>query len=143
MKWIDIEKWNEIFISISKHKLRTALTALGVFWGIFMLVILLGAGQGLQNGVARQFGADAINSVWIYGGTTSKVFNGLPQNRRIVFNNDDYNDIARRFPQIPYLAGRVYLNSNLILKYKDKNLGFSVRAVHPDMKFIENINISN
>ena len=142
MKWIDTEKWNEIFISISKHKLRTALTALGVFWGIFMLVILLGAGQGLQNGVAQQFRADAINSLWIYGGTTSKEFNGLPQNRRIIFNNDDYKDIAKRFPQIPYLAGRVYLNSNLILKYKDKNLGFSVRAVHPDMRFIENISIN-
>lgn len=142
MKWFDIEKWNEIFISISKHKLRTALTALGVFWGIFMLVILLGAGQGLQNGIAQQFRSDAINSLWIYGGSTSKEFNGLPQNRRIIFNNDDYKDIAKRFPQIPYLAGRVYLDNNLILKYKDKNLGFPVRAVHPDMRYIENINIT-
>lgn len=142
MKWIDTEKWNEIFISISKHKLRTALTALGVFWGIFMLVILLGAGQGLQNGIAQQFQSDAINSLWIYSGSTSMEFNGLPKNRRITFDNNDYKEIADRFPRVPHLAGRVYLNNNLILKYKDKNLGFSVRAVHPDMKYIENINIT-
>jgi len=141
MRWIDIEKWNEIFISISKNKLRTALTALGVFWGIFMLVILLGVGEGLQNGIYRQFRADAKNTVWIYSGRTSKEFQGLPANRQISFTNDDYNELRRRFPEVPYLAGRVYLSGNQILRYKDKNLNFDVRAVHPDMRFIENINI--
>lgn len=142
MKWIDTEKWNEIFISISKHKLRTALTALGVFWGIFMLVILLGAGKGLQNGIAYNFRSDAINSLWFFGGRTSIEFNGLPQNRLIRFNNNDYLEIEERFPEIPHLAGRIYLSGNIILKYKDKSLGFSVRAVHPDMKYIENTNIT-
>lgn len=141
MKWIDLEKWNEIFISISKHKLRTALTALGVFWGIFMLVILLGVGEGLQNGVSKQFRGDAINTLWIYSGRTSKDFQGLPANRQITFDNEDYNELRRRFPEVPHLAGRVYLSGNQILKYKDKNLNFNVRAVHPDMKHIENINI--
>lgn len=142
MKWIDIEKWNEIFISISKHKLRTALTALGVFWGIFMLVILLGAGKGLQNGIAHNFRSDAINSVWVSSGWTSMEFNGLPQNRRITFTNDDFDQIAGQFPELPHIAARIYLNNNLILKYKDKSLGFSVRAVHPDMKYIEKSNIT-
>lgn len=141
MKWIDLEKWNEIFISISKHKLRTALTALGVFWGIFMLVILLGVGEGLQNGISKQFRGDAINTLWIYSGRTSKDFQGLPANRQITFDNEDYNELRRRFPEVPHLAGRVYLSGNQILKYKDKNLNFNVRAVHPDMKHIENINI--
>lgn len=142
MKLIDIEKWNEIFISISKHKLRTALTALGVFWGIFMLVILLGAGKGLQNGIAYNFRSSAINSVWFHSGWTSKEFNGLPANRRIIFNNDDFAEISERFPEIPHLAGRIYVNSNMILRYKDKNLGYPVRAVHPDMKFLEDPNIT-
>lgn len=141
MRWIDLEKWNEIFISISKHKLRTALTALGVFWGIFMLVILLGVGEGLQNGVSKQFRSDAVNTIWIYSGRTSKEFQGLPANRQISFTNDDYNELRRRFPEVPYLSGRVYLSGNQILRYKDKNLNFDVRAVHPDMRFIENINI--
>lgn len=141
MRWIDIEKWNEIFISISKHKLRTALTALGVFWGIFMLVILLGVGEGLQNGVSKQFRSDAKNTIWIYSGRTSKEFQGLPANRQISFTNDDYDELRQRFPEVPHLAGRVYLSGNQILRYKDKNLNFDVRAVHPDMRFIENINI--
>ncbi len=141
MNWIDIEKWNEIFISISKHKLRTALTALGVFWGIFMLVILLGAGKGLQNGIAYNFRSSAINSVWFYSGWTSKEFNGLPANRRIIFTSEDVEQIEDRFPQIPHAAGRIYLSGNMILKYKNKNLGYPVRAVYPAMQYLEDPNI--
>ena len=142
MSWIDIEKWNEIFISISKHKLRTALTALGVFWGIFMLVILLGAGKGLQNGIAYNFRSSAINSVWFHSGWTSKEFNGLPTNRRIIFTSEDVEQIEDRFPQIPHVAGRIYLSGNMILKYKDKNLGYPVRAVYPAMQYLEDPNIT-
>lgn len=141
MRWIDTEKWNEIFISISKHKLRTALTAIGVFWGIFMLVILLGAGKGLQNGVAGQFRADAVNILRIYNGTTSREFQGLPSDRRIYINNDDFDEIREKFPELPYMAGRINISGNQNLQYKDKNLSFNVRGIHPDMRFIENINV--
>ncbi|GAA5222362.1 ABC transporter permease [Membranihabitans marinus] len=138
MKFIDLDKWSEIFQSIQKHKLRTGLTALGVFWGIFMLVVLLGSGQGLQNAIELKFKSDAVNSIWLYGGTTSKEFNGLPKGRNITFDNEDYEVIGEQFPEIENLAGRVFLRGNLILKYKDKNLSFSVRGVHPDMIKIEN-----
>ena len=73
----DLDKWQEIFNTIQKHKLRTGLTALGVFWGIFMLVLLLGAGNGLGNGISNTFRDDAINSIWLWRGKTSMPFAGL------------------------------------------------------------------
>ena len=74
---IDVDKWQEIFESINRHRLRTLLTAFGVAWGIFMLVMLLGMGNGLQNGIKHQFEGDALNSLWINTGQTSKSHNGL------------------------------------------------------------------
>lgn len=135
---IDWDKWQEIFSSIRRHKLRTILTALGVFWGIFMLVILLGAGQGLQNGVAHEFRDDAINSVWIRRGTTSIPFAGLPKGRRIVFNNDNH-DYLQTFADIDELTGRYYLSGgNQMVRYEKKSLSFTTMGVHPGHKVVEN-----
>ena len=63
--FIDIEKWREIFNTLSRHKLRTSLTAFGVFWGIFMLTVLLGAGKGLENGVNDGF-PRVTNTVYLW-----------------------------------------------------------------------------
>ena len=80
--FIDIEKWREIFNTLSRHKLRTALTAFGVFWGIFMLTVLLGAGKGLENGVNEGF-PRVTNTVYIWQqGTTQIPYQGMPIGRR-------------------------------------------------------------
>ncbi|MCB0594202.1 MAG: ABC transporter permease, partial [Phaeodactylibacter sp.] len=62
---LDRDTWQEILGTIKKHKLRTGLTALGVFWGIFMLVFVLGMGKGLENGVFRGFGERAKNVMYV------------------------------------------------------------------------------
>ena len=85
----DIEKWNEILETLSKNKLRTFLTSFAVFWGIFMLVILLGAGNGLKNGVMNQFNTDAKNAIWIWAGRTNLAYKGLKPGRRIQLENAD------------------------------------------------------
>jgi len=135
---LDFDKWEEIFTSIRRHKMRTALTALGVFWGIFMLVILLGAGQGLQNGVEYQFRDDATNSIWIYRGTTSKEYKGLPKGRRIQFDNSDFEFLQENFEDIEHITGRYYLSGDRIVAYKEKSFSYPIRSVHPGHLHIEN-----
>lgn len=135
---VDLDKWNEIFISISRHKLRTVLTALGVFWGIFMLVLLLGAGQGLQNGVYKNFEEDAANSIRISGGWTSKDFNGLPKGRRIYLSSEDIDILSREFPEVENMSGRVFLRGNQNVQFEDKFFAYSVRGVHPSLRILEN-----
>lgn len=134
----DFDKWQEIFGSIRRHKLRTTLTALGVFWGIFMLVILLGAGKGLQNGIEFQFRDDATNSIFIRRGTTSMPYNGLPKGRAILFNNSDFDYLAKEYKEIDHLTGRFYFSGDQTVTYGQKKLSFPVRSVHPDHQYLEN-----
>ena len=135
---IDLDKWQEIFNSIRRHPLRTILTALGVFWGIFMLVLLLGAGQGLQNGVEHEFRDDATNSVWIRRGVTSVPYQGLPKGRRIKFTNEDYDLLAEHFNEVDQVTGRFYLSGDQTITFNRKSLSYPVRAVHPGHRYLEN-----
>lgn len=140
---IDYDKWQEIFNSISRHKSRTILTAMGVFWGIFMLVILLGAGKGLENGVRNEFRDTAINSLWIRRGTTSLPFNGLPQGRPIKFDNSDYIYLRDNFPEIEHLTGRFYLPGDQLATYGGNTLAYPVRSVHPGHLYIEQSEVTS
>ncbi len=143
MAWVDVDKWHEIFNSIRRHKLRTALTAFGVAWGIFMLVLLLGAINGLQNSFEYDFRDDAINSIWLYRGTTSLDYNGLNKGRRIQFDNSDYEYLQDAFPEIEDLSGRFYISSSELVKYKKNVLSLNTRSVHPGHKILENTDIIN
>ena len=93
----DIERWQEIFDTIRKNKLRTFLTGLSVASGIFMLVILLGFGQGMQNGIKHEFQQDAETSLWVWSGTTSKAHKGLNPGRQIQLRNENYDKSSTIF----------------------------------------------
>lgn len=137
----DLDKWQEIILSLSKHKLRTSLTAFGVFWGIFMLVLLLGAGNGLKNGAEYEFRDDATNSLWIYPRRTSMAHQGLSENRQIELENTDY-DLLKSLEGTEFITGRFYLLPDLEkMVYNNVRYNFSVRCVHPDHKILENTNI--
>ena len=83
MTMFDLDHWQEIWAALSKNRLRTFLTAFGVFWGIFLLVLLLGAGNGLANGVNAGFAGTATNSFFCWGMRTSKPYAGLQAGREI------------------------------------------------------------
>ena len=72
MRIFDADRWHEIFSTLKKNKLRTFFTAFGVFWGIFMLVIMMGSGSGLENAVTRDMGDMATNSVFTGSGTVTR-----------------------------------------------------------------------
>jgi len=120
----DLDKWQEILGTMRKNKLRTFLTAFGVFWGIFMLVLLLGAGRGMQNGVQREFGNEAKNSLWIWQGKTTIPYQGMKPGRQIRFTNDDYEALIREVPGLASLARRNRLGGEYTLNYETKNGSF-------------------
>ena len=88
---LDLDHWQEILASIRQNKLRTFLTGFAVAWGILMLVVLLGSGTGLANGIDYQFRDDATNSIWVRSGTTSVAHKGLQAGRDVRFTNADYD----------------------------------------------------
>jgi putative ABC transport system permease protein len=135
----DLDKWQEIFATIRKNKLRTFLTGFSVAWGIFMLIVLLGSGNGLQNGVEYQFKSDAVNTIWLHPGSTTMAFKGMKPGRQINFTNEDYNFVKENIPGIEEISARYYFWENRIISYKKQFGSFDLICVHPDMQVIEKI----
>jgi len=133
---MNIDQWQEIFGTISRHKLRAFLTAFGVAWGIFILVLLLGSGNGLQNGVNYLLKNNAENSVWIYKGTTSLAWQGLKSGRKIAFYNSDYQ-LLQQTEGVEHLTGRINLGNNNTVKYQNKVMNYKATAVHPAHQFLK------
>jgi putative ABC transport system permease protein len=127
----DLDKWGEIYATVKKHKLRTALTAFGVFWGIFMLVVLLGAGNGFENGVVGSFDI-AKNTVFVWSQRTSIPYKGLKAGRFIPFTNDDVIAIRQSIPEVAILAPRNNMQGSFTVNRNTKNASFSVYGEYPD-----------
>lgn len=134
----DIDKWQEIFFTIRKNKLRTFLTAFSVAWGIFMLMILLGFGTGLQHGVEYDFREDAVNSIWISPGQTSLPYKGMKPGRNITLKNEDLDYLSQKVSGIEYSAGRFFCYGEFTVRYKEKYSSYSVLGITPDIMYIEN-----
>lgn len=137
----DLDKWEEIFSSISKNKLRTFLTAFSVFWGIFMLIILLGAGNGLENGLKNEFSNDAINTIWVYSGQTSMPHNGMKPGRHIQFTNADIEEIKRTVPGVVHISTQTNIYGEKQINYKNQQGAFEIRASYPGHRHIEKLEI--
>src|SRR6187402_3099896 len=114
----DIDKWQEIFSTISKNKLRTVLTGFSVAWGIFMLIVLLGSGYGLQNGIKNEFSDAAKNSIFIRGGNTSIAYAGFQPGRRIQLLNSDFEQVKNSSDKINHISSRFFIRGNVTSSYK-------------------------
>jgi putative ABC transport system permease protein len=138
----NIERWQEIFEAIAKNKMRTFLTGTSVASGIFILVILLGAGKGLENGIAKQFENDADGVIWIWAGTTTKEYKGLNPGRRIQLRNSDFEVSKQKFEdQIDKKSSKFNIwNGNIV--YGKETGNYDCQGVSPDHQAIEKVTIT-
>ena len=137
------EIWFEILDTLRKNKLRTALTGFSVAWGILMLVVLLGSGQGLGNGIEYQFRDDATNSIWVFPGTTSVPYAGKQPGRNVQLTNSDHVDAARRVE--PGRAHHLALpdpRQRRWSRYGKEVATFDIRSVHPAHQFLEKTEVA-
>ena len=130
--FIDTEKWQEIFNTLRQHKLRTALTAFGVFWGIFMLTVLLGSGKGFENGVNEGF-PRISNFIYIWGqGKTQIPYQGMPIGRDIAFTPEDVDAIAKNVGSVGLIKGQnsvgLWGGTPPFTVHKSKNGAFAVQG---------------
>jgi putative ABC transport system permease protein len=136
----DLDKWNEIYATVSRNKLRTFLTAFGVFWGIFMLVVLLGFGNGFANGVINSIDV-AKNAVFVWSQRTSKEYMGLKVGRIIKFNNEDVLAIRQQIPEIKVIAPSNQLRGNFAVNRNTKSASYEVRGEYPEFLQVKPIKI--
>ncbi|MBT8351844.1 MAG: ABC transporter permease [Deltaproteobacteria bacterium] len=134
---IDLDQFQEIFSTIRKNRLRTFLTGFAVAWGIFMLIILLGSGTGLEKGVKNLF-KDATNSVWVRRGMTSLPHKGLQPGRSIQFTNADYEDVKTTVTGVEHITARFYRWGNNKITYKNESGAFNIISCHPAHQYLEN-----
>jgi len=144
MGLINLDKLQEIWFTIKQNKLRTFFTAFGVFWGIFMLVVMLGAGKGLHNGVSTGMGDMATNSLFMWGKKTTIPYKGFPRGRRVRFDNDDTKALIDNLPEIEHIAPRLEVSAregqNNVIR-KERTAAYSIKGDYPAYNLIDPSNI--
>lgn len=138
----NVERWQEIFDTIKKNKLRTFLTSLSVASGIFILVILLGFSSGTENGVRTQFEQDATNRIQVSTRITTKGYKGLNPGRRLQMTNKDYDNITEKYADNIEYKTSLYNTWGGQINYKDKQGSYRIEGAYPDQQWIENATLS-
>ena len=139
----DIERWQEIFETLSKNKLRTFLTGLSVASGIFILVILLGFSKGIENGVKSQFEQDATNRVSVWTGVTTKGYKGLNPGRYIQLKNSSFDAVETKYDEFLEYRTKDYAIWGANVTYNNEIGNYRVRGTLPDNQFIENADMGS
>ena len=129
----DIDRWTEIWVTITRNKMRSFLTCFGVFWGILMLVILLGVGVGFKNAIFKQVDGFATNSVFFFPDRTSEPYHGFNKGRYWSIRNRDADAILSDVKGIesfsPMIGGNRSENN---IVHKQVAGTYTVNGVYPD-----------
>ncbi len=120
---INKDTWQEIYDSLSKNKFRTIITMIGVWWGILLLISLLGSARGMENSFNRMFGNFATNSVFVWAQSTSKPFKGFQEGRRIQLKLRDAEIIKKEVKGIEFVVPRNQSSALIIRKFQSGNFG--------------------
>lgn len=135
-----IDLIQEIYGTIKRNKLRTFLTGFAVAWGIFMLIVLLGAGNGLINAFESNAGGRALNSMKVYPGWTNKPFDGLKEGRSIKLTEKDM-EITGNFKDNVTAVGATIEQSSVNLSYGEDHVSLLLEGVTPEYLHIDAISI--
>lgn len=127
-----IDIWQEIYGTIKRNKLRTFLTGFAVAWGIFMLIVLLGAGNGIIHAFEENASERALNSIRLGGGWTTKSYDGLKEGRRIQLENKDLATTQRSFTDNIITAGATLWQSSMNISFGQEYINISLMGVHPN-----------
>jgi putative ABC transport system permease protein len=137
-----MDTWQEVFEVLRRNKLRAGLTASSVAWGIFLLILLVAAGNGLRHGVEWEFRDDATNSISVNRGKTSLPYQGHAPGRPIIFQNGDVDALLAELPSVDHMTGRFFLWGGTQVSRADRTASFDVRGCHPDHQYLEQTIIS-
>ncbi len=133
----DLDRWREIIQTLSKNKLRTALSGFTIAFAILLFTLLFGIGNGLKHFFENEFAGDATNSVYIFGGNTTKPYKGLQSGRKVQFKNDDTKFINEKFEdKIEFFSPNIERNGVMTI-YKGNQNRYTVRGVYPDYQPLE------
>ncbi|NCP21092.1 MAG: ABC transporter permease [Zetaproteobacteria bacterium] len=133
----DLDRWTEIFQTLSKNKLRTALSGFTIAFAILLFTLLFGIGNGLKHTFEKQFAGDAQNSVYIRSGKTTKPYKGLQSGRKVQFKNEDTKFINEQFEKnIQFFSPNIE-RFNVRAIYKGEQNNYTVRGVYPDYQPLE------
>ena len=132
-----IDIWQEIYSTIKRNKLRTFLAGFAVAWGIFMLIVLLGAGNGLIHAFEQSASERAMNSIKIFPGWTSKSYDGLKEGRRIRLDNKDLNTTNKNFPDHVIKAGATVYQGGVNLSFGPEYVNLNLSGVYPNHTEVE------
>lgn len=133
--------WQEIYSTIKRNKLRTFLTGFAVAWGIFMLIVLLGAGNGLIHAFEQSASERALNSIRIYQGWTTKSYDGLKEGRRIRLDNKDLDATTRHFQENVIHAGATVWQGDVNLSFGPEYVNLEIAGVHPSFTEMEAVKL--